>query len=130
MSEPEGKPRPATGLPHLMRSCRYSWQGFCAACRESAFRQELACGVILVPAAWLLPFPMMVSVLLTICWLGLLVTELLNTAVEAVVDLASPGYHELAKRAKDLGSVAVTGAIVINGLAWLAALLDTFCRQP
>ncbi len=124
-TNPVGKPPPARGLAHLARSCRYSWQGFCAACKEAAFRQELACGVILVPLAWLLPIPVMHSVLLTIVWVGLLLTELLNTAIEAVIDLVSPGFHPLAGRAKDLASAAVTCAIVINALAWAGVL---WCR--
>ena len=118
-----GKPAPATGLAHLLRATRYTWRGLKAACAESAFRQELASGVILVPLAWLLPFPALTSALLTICWLGLLTTELLNTAIEAIVDLVSPGYHELAGRAKDLGSAAVACAITANAVIWLTALL-------
>jgi len=118
-----GKPAPATGLAHFARAARYTWRGLKAACGESAFRQELAAGAILVPLAWLLPFPALTSALLTICWLGLLTTELLNTAIEAIVDMVSPGYHELAGRAKDLGSAAVACAIAANAVAWLVALL-------
>lgn len=125
---PSGKPAPATGLAHLFRAARYTWRGLKTACGESAFRQELASGVILVPLAWLLPFPALTSALLTICWLGLLTAELLNTAIEAIVDLVSPGYHELAGRAKDLGSAAVACAITANAVAWLTALLVQWMR--
>jgi diacylglycerol kinase (ATP) len=52
-----------------------------------------------------------------------LLTELLNSAVEAVVDLASPGFHELAGRAKDLASAAVTISLVIYGASWLYLLI-------
>jgi diacylglycerol kinase len=62
------------------------------------------------------------SLLLTLAWLGLLVVEILNTAIEAVVDLASPERHPLAKQAKDLASAAVTIAIVANILAWATAI--------
>ena len=65
----------------------------------------------------------MVSVFLDCLWLFLLVTELLNTAIEAIVDLASPGYHELAKRSKDLASAAVGLAIATNVFAWGAAVV-------
>ena len=68
----------------------------------------------------------MVAVFLDCLWLFLLVTELLNTAIEAIVDLASPGYHVLAKRSKDLASAAVCLAIVVNAIAWLAAVVLYF----
>lgn len=123
-----GKPPPATGLKHFLRSCKYSLRGLRAACRESAFRQELAFGAVLLPAAWLIPLDTLWSVLLTVCWLMLLTTELLNTAVEAVVDLVSPDYNELAGRAKDLGSVAVACAIIANLVAWTAAIITCFCQ--
>ncbi|MCQ2396290.1 MAG: diacylglycerol kinase, partial [Lentisphaeria bacterium] len=73
-----------------------------------AFRQELVIGVVAVALAWTLPgLDVFWGVLLTLCWLLLPTTEVLNTAIEDVVDLASPGIHPLAKRAKDLGSAAV-----------------------
>jgi diacylglycerol kinase (ATP) len=52
-----------------------------------------------------------------------LVVELLNSAVEAVVDRASPEHHELAKRAKDYGSAAVMIALSVTGLVWVLLLL-------
>ena len=119
----EGKPAPATGFKHFCRSCCYTANGLREACKESAFRQELLLGVVLLPLSWLLHFPPMVSVFLDCLWLFLLVTELLNTAIEAIVDLASPGYHELAKRSKDLASAAVGLAIAINVFAWGAAVV-------
>ncbi len=119
----EGKPAPATGIRHFCRSCCYTANGLREACKESAFRQELLLGVVLVPLSWLLRFPPMVSVFLDCLWLFLLVTELLNTAIEAIVDLASPGYHELAKRSKDLASAAVGIAIATNVFAWGAAVV-------
>ena len=124
----EGKPAPASGLKHFMRSCHYTANGLREAWRESAFRQELALGVVAVPLSWLLRFSPMVSVFLDCLWLFLLVTELLNTSIEAIVDLASPQYHELAKRSKDLASAAVCLAIVANGLGWLGALLTAYCK--
>jgi len=119
---PTGKPPAAKGFRHLVRSCGYSYNGFREAFKEAAFRQELACGLILLPLAWILPAGVFISAFLNICWFFLLTTEILNTAVEAVVDMASPGFHPLAKRAKDLASAAVTCAIVSNALAWAAAV--------
>lgn len=118
-SEKIGKPPAAKGFKHLIRSCGYSAAGFKAACGEAAFRQELAFGVILVPLAWLAPISATQAIGLNICWLILLLTELLNTAIEAVVDMTSPNFHPLAKKAKDIASAAVTCAILINAVAWL-----------
>ena len=123
MTQQEGKPPHATGIAHFIRSCKYSFNGFREGCKEAAFRQELAFCIVVIPLAWLLPFPPMHSAILTICYLFLLTTELLNTGIEAVVDLASPGYHELAKRAKDLASAAVTCAITANIFAWLGCIM-------
>jgi diacylglycerol kinase (ATP) len=112
-----------TGLSHLWHATRYTGSGLKAVVGETAFRHELLAGCLLVPAAWLLSFPFWLALTLSLLWAGVLVVEILNTAVEAVVDLASPGYHPLAKRAKDLGSAAVGLCLTINGLAWgLAAL--------
>ena len=126
MTEQNGKPKPATGVAHFIRSCKYSLNGLKEGCKESAFRQELAIAVVVLPLAWILPFPPMHSAFLSACYMFLLTTELLNTGIEAVVDLASPGYHELAKRAKDLASAAVTCAITANVFAWLGCVLAFF----
>lgn len=117
------------GLKHFFQACRYSADGLRYAIREAAFRQELIIGVITVPLARILPVPVVMSLLLTLAWLGLLVVEILNTAIEAVVDLASPERHPLAKQAKDLASAAVTIAIVANILAWATAICQCLQRS-
>ncbi|MFA6931365.1 MAG: diacylglycerol kinase [Lentisphaeria bacterium] len=113
-------------LQHLLNASRYTLAGLRVAWGELAFRQELLLGLILVPAAWLLALGVWASVLLNLLWLGVLVIELLNSSLEAVVDLASPEYHSLAKRAKDMGSAAVGLALLGNLFAWTAALLLRF----
>ena len=118
-----GKPG-ATGLNRIVNATGYSFKGLAAALRhESAFRQELALCVVLVPAAvWLgrnaVEWSLLVGSLLLV-----LIVELLNSAVEAVVDRIGNERHELAGRAKDLGSAAVfvslLNVVVIWGLiAW------------
>ncbi len=108
-----------TGLKRIIKAGQFSWQGFCSAYRlEEAFRQEvwvlaLAAPLALwlgetgVEKAWLLG-----SVLL------LLVVELLNSAIEAVVDRVGVEQHPLSGRAKDMGSAAVTVAILNAVLVW------------
>lgn len=83
-------PAPKTGAAHFFAACRYSLSGLRYAWSESAFRQELLAGCLLLPAAWLLPFPFWQSLLLSLLWLLLLIVELLNSAIKAAVDLVSP----------------------------------------
>jgi diacylglycerol kinase (ATP) len=111
-----------SGFRHFWQAARHTGDGLRAAAGESAFRQELLGACLIFPAAWLLPFPLWRALLLTLLWAGLLVVEILNTAIEAVVDLASPDYHPLAKKAKDLGSAAVGLSLAMNIFAWVLAL--------
>lgn len=107
-----------TGIAHLWAATLYSANGLKAMAGETAFRHELLAACLILPAAWLLPFPLWQAMLLSLLWGAVLVVETLNTALEAVVDLASPGYHPLAKKAKDLGSAAVGLSLALNVLAW------------
>ncbi len=118
-----GKPG-ATGLTRIVNATGYSLKGLAAALRhESAFRQELALCVVLIPAAIWLGHDAVEWSLLIGSLLLVLIVELLNSAVEAVVDRIGNERHELAGRAKDLGSAAVfvslVNVVVIWGLiAW------------
>lgn len=112
----------ARHLRHLFASFGYSLSGLSLALGETAFKQELALGLVAMPLAFLLRLSLSLKLLLAALWAVLLAAELLNTAIEAVVDLASPGRHPLAKKAKDCASAAVFVIIVMNALAWAAAL--------
>lgn len=120
-------PAPASGLLRWWRATCYSLAGLRAAYQEeAAFRQEVWFALVLVPAALLLPLPLMARALLVAAMLLVLAMELLNSAIEAVVDLVSPGFHPLAKKAKDAGSAAVLVSLVILALGWLCALIIIF----
>ncbi len=110
-------------LGAIARAFRHSLDGIAAALRERAFVQELVVIVPLVVVAWVLPFTLVERALLTASLLGILLVEILNSAIEAVVDLASPQRHALAKRAKDLGSAAVLVAIGIAAITWGCVLI-------
>ena len=108
-----------TGWRHLIHSTRYSVMGLRAAFRnEAAFRQELFLCLVLVPLALWLGQNAVEWILLIGSCLLVLIVELLNTAVEAVVDRIGPERHELSGRAKDIGSAAVMMALMIAGLTW------------
>ena len=114
----------ATGLTRIIKAAGYSRQGLTAAWRfEAAFRQEVLLAVVLIPVAvWIGPSglaraAMIGSVLLV------LVAELLNAAVEAVVDRVGVEHHELSGRAKDMGSAAVLIALINVVLVWICVLV-------
>lgn len=112
-----------TGLRRIINATRYSLAGLAAAARhEDAFRQELIVVAVLAPLGWMLGTGGVQRALL-IGSLGLvLVVELLNSAIEATVDRVSLEDHNLAKRAKDLGSAAVMLAIANAAIVWLLVL--------
>ncbi|MBZ9559252.1 MULTISPECIES: diacylglycerol kinase [unclassified Modicisalibacter] len=108
-----------TGWRHLIHSTRYSLKGFKAAFRhESAFRQELLLCVLLVPLAWWIARTPVEWLLLVGSCVLVLVVELLNSAVETVVDRIGPEHHVLSGRAKDIGSAAVMLSLIMAGLTW------------
>src|SRR5690606_22329850 len=103
---------------------KYSFQGFQAALKhEAAVRQELALLLILTPVSLLLDVTNIEKVLLIGSLFIILITELLNSAVEAIVDRVGTEYHELSGRAKDIGSAAVFVALANAAVVWGIILL-------
>lgn len=112
-----------TGLPRLINAFRYSLDGLSAAYRhEDAFRQEIWLALVLIPAAFFMPASAIGKALMIGSVLFVLVVELLNSAIEAVVDRVSLDHHHLAKRAKDIGSAAVLIALINVAAVWLLVL--------
>jgi diacylglycerol kinase (ATP) len=112
-----------TGIDRIVRATGYSMAGLRGAWRgESAFRQEVALAAVLLPAAFVVGRGWVEVALLACSVLLVLIVELLNSAVEAVVDRIGLEHHELSKRAKDIGSAAVFVALVLCGGVWAAAL--------
>ena len=109
----------ATGLTRILNAFGYSMKGMRAAIQhESAFRQEAALFVILLPAALWLGQGWLQYILLIGSLLLVLIVELLNSSIEAVVDRISDEHHELAGRAKDMGSAAVFISLANVVLIW------------
>lgn len=113
-----GKPG-NTGFTRLIKAFGFSIQGFATAFRhEAAFRQELGFCVVLTPLAfWLGKTNVEVAVMVG-CLLIVLMVELLNSAVEAVVDRFGGERHELSARAKDMGSAAVFVSLANVIIVW------------
>ncbi len=117
----------ATGLTRIINAFGYSMKGITSALRyESAFRQEAFLFVIMLPLAILLGRTYLEYILLIGCLFIVLIVELLNSAVEAVVDHVSPDFAELAGRAKDMGSAAVLISLLNVFLVWGFIAVDRF----
>lgn len=103
----------------VVRALSYSMNGLRAAYkRESAFRQELILAAVLLPLGLWLGRDPVERILLLGSVLGVLIVELLNSAVEATVDRGGKNWDKLAGRAKDMGSAAVLIALLLVGLTW------------
>ena len=108
-----------TGFSRLVDATRYSWLGYKACFKnEAAFRQELFLAVILIPAAIIFAESSIELVLLLGSLFLVLIVELLNSGIEAVVDRISDEHHELSGRAKDLGAAAVMTALINVIVIW------------
>lgn len=112
-----------TGIARIWAAFFYSLNGLrFAISNEAAFRQEICIVVFVLVVLGFLPLSLFWKGLLFFATTSVLVVELLNSAIESVVDIASPEYHDLAKRAKDLGSAAVLVSIVLAIVLWGIAI--------
>jgi len=117
------------GLRRLVNALFYSLSGLrLAYLHESAFRQEIALAVVLLPLALLVPVGAVERVLLIASVLLMLIVELLNSSVEAAVDRIGFDTHRLSKRAKDLGSAAVLLTLVLVATTWLLLAVPPLVR--
>lgn len=112
------------GLQRIRNTISWSLDGLRAAYRnEVAFRQEVAIAVVLIPLALWLHASHTGKALMIASVLLVLMIELLNSSIEAIVDRVSLERHDLSKRAKDLGSAAVLVSLINVGAVWLLVLL-------
>lgn len=116
-----------TGLVRLWNAFGYSMAGFRAAYKhEDAFRQEVLLAAILIPLALWLPVGYLGKALMVGSVLLVIIVELLNSAVEATVDRISLENHDLAKRAKDIGSSAVLVSLINVITVWALVLWQNY----
>lgn len=112
-----------TGLDRLTRALGYSFEGLRAAYQgEAAFRQETWLAAVLLPASLWVGRSWIETVLLAGSVMMLMIVELLNSSIEAVVDRVSLERHPLSKRAKDIASAAVFMAVTTCGFVWIGTL--------
>ena len=113
------------GIYRLYMAFVYSFAGFKAAWRnEAAFRQESIATIFIIPLGLWLGETGTQRALLIGIWLIVILTELINSAIEAVVDRTGAEYNELSGRAKDLGSAAVLVSIIACVVVWGLIAID------
>lgn len=115
-----------TGLNRLWHATGYSLAGLRSGWGEKAFRQEAILAALLLPLSCWLGRGWVETALLAASVVLVLITELLNSGIEAAIDRIGPELHDLSKRAKDLGSAAVLLSLLLCGAVWAAALYQRF----
>lgn len=134
MASPESAPDPSgsnpqkyrTGLSRLWHATLYSFAGLRYGWSETAFRQEALIAVVLLPLAGWLGQNWVERALLGATVALVLIVELLNSGVESAIDRIGPQWHELSKRAKDLGSAAVFLSLLLCAGTWIGAIWHRF----
>jgi diacylglycerol kinase (ATP) len=124
LPQPVSKFKSKSGIKRIVAAFGYSAAGFRTAWRnEHAFRQELLLAVPGTVIALMLPVARLEKLLLVAVLVLVLIVELLNSAIESVVDRISLESHPLSKNAKDIGSAAVFLALALATITWLVVLL-------
>lgn len=114
------------GLDRISHASLISLEGLKAGWKETAFRQEAIGAMVALPVALWLGRGWLESAVLSACVVLVLVVELLNSAVEAAIDRIGPEWHDLSKKAKDMGSAAVMLSLLLCAGVWGAALWHRF----
>ena len=127
VSAPANLQKSRTGLNRMWHAAGYSIDGLRAGWGETAFRQEALASFVLLPLAFWLGRSWVETALLAGSVLIVMIVELLNTGIETAIDRIGPEWHDLSKRAKDMGSAAVLLSLLLCGGTWIAAI---FQRLP
>jgi len=110
------------GLNRVRHALGYSVAGLRAGWQETAFRQEAIAALVLLPAAVWLGRSWVETALLAGSVILVMIIELLNTGIETAIDRIGPEWHDLSKRAKDMGSAAVLLSLLLCAGIWVMAL--------
>lgn len=110
-----------TGLSRVWHATGYSIEGLKAGWGETAFRQEALAAFVLLPLSFWLGNTWTEVALLAGSVLLVMIVELLNTGIETAIDRIGPEWHDLSKRAKDMGSAAVLLSLLLCAGVWMGA---------
>ena len=117
----------ATGIKRIINAFGYSCAGFKQTFKsEAAFRQDLALCAVLFVVSLFLNVTAVEWILMTASLFFILIMELINTAIESIIDRISADYHELSKKAKDIGSLLVLMSFVLMFIVWGRLLFSKF----
>ncbi len=115
------------GVKRIVKAAYYSYKGLSQAVRhEAAFQQEAIAALVLIPVTFWLDVSVVERILLIGSVVLVMIVELLNTGIEAVVDRTGLEHHELSGQAKDMGSAAVMVSIALGFFIWLSILIPTY----
>ena len=123
-TSPANTQKARKGLNRVWHAFGYSLAGLRAGWHETAFRQEAIASVILLPAAFWLGRTWVEAVLLAGTVILIMIVELLNTGIETAIDRIGPEWHDLSKRAKDMGSAAVLLSLLLCAGTWSLAIFQ------
>ncbi|MCO5354904.1 diacylglycerol kinase [Acidovorax kalamii] len=123
---PANPQKARTGLNRIWHAAGYSIEGLRAGWNEKAFRQEAIAAMLLLPLSLWLGRSWVEVALLAGSVVIVMIVELLNTGIETAIDRIGPEWHDLSKRAKDMGSAAVLLALLLCIGIWAAALFQIF----
>ena len=111
----------------LFKNSKYAVDGLIYALKtETSFRIEVFMSFIFFPIVYFLPVIFLYKLILIMTFMLILITELINSAIENVVDLVTSNFHPLAKSAKDIGATAVLFSIFLHILCWITILYHNF----
>ena len=117
------KPATKKGFIRIWNAFVYSLNGLrFAITQETSFKQEICIYIILLFVLFFLPLSFIFKCLLFFANTIVLIVEIINSAIESIVDMTSPDYHDLAGKGKDLGSAAVFISMVLAIILWLCAI--------
>ena len=111
----------------LFKNASYAMDGLIHAIKtETSFKIEVAIAIVFLPVIYFLPFELIYKLILLVTYFMIMISELLNSAIENVVDLVTTDIHPLAKAAKDIGATAVLFSVILHLLCWVVILFDYF----
>ncbi|WP_300655837.1 diacylglycerol kinase [Hydrogenophaga sp.] len=119
--EPVNAQKLRTGASRMWHAFGYSVAGLRSGWGETAFRQEALAAIVMVPLSFWLGQSWVETALLAGSVMLVMVVELLNTGIETAIDRIGPEWHDLSKRAKDMGSAAVLLSLLLCVGIWVAA---------
>jgi diacylglycerol kinase (ATP) len=129
MEETDSKIHKNTGFKRVLKALFYSFDGITSTLKhEAAFRQEAILASILIPASFLMGVSLVEHLILVASILLVMIVELLNSGIEAVVDDISLNNRPLAKRAKDMGSAAVLLSLLNCFICWVSVIVVNWAK--